>query len=414
VILGAGFAGLWAARSLAHTASDVLVLDRNNFHTFLPLLYQVAAAEVSPGDIVYPVRSILRRYPNVEFMLDEVREIDLDDCQVKTAAHSFSYDYLILAAGSAAHFFGTPGAAELTFQLKTLDQAILLRNHILLCLERALYEEDAVRRRQMLTFTIVGGGPTGIEFAGALAELVRGALARDYPALDLSDVHILLLEAAGRLLSGLPERIHTYALKRLGQMGVEVRLKAPAARIEPQAIYLPDGASIPTETVVWTAGVRGASLEHHGELPITPGGLVKVLPTLQVQGYPQVYVAGDLARIEEDGLPLPMVAPVAIQQGTLAARNIIRQMQGQELLPFRYKDPGTMATIGRNAAVAQVRGRTFVGFPAWLLWLGVHLINLIGFRNRLIVLINWAWDYFFFERAVRLILPSGPAWRDRG
>lgn len=405
VIVGAGFGGLWVARALAGTQTDVLVLERNNYHTFLPLLYQVAAAELAPEDIVYPVRSILRRVPNVRFLMNEVVGIDIASRQVKTSEHVFTYDYLILAVGSASHFYGVRGAAEHAYELKTLEQAIVLRNHILRRFERALCETDAQKRGQMLTFTVVGGGPTGIEFAGALAELIRGPLVNDYPALNFGEVHILLLEAADRLLTGLPERLHTYALKRLQRQGVEVRLASAVSQITSQTVSLKGGIVIPTETVVWTAGVRGDVPEHTGEFTEMGNGRLSVLPTLQAPGHPEVYIIGDLAYVEEDGQPLPMIAPVAIQEAELTARNVLRQIKGEQPLPFHYDDPGTMVTMGRNAAVVQIGTHSFTGFLAWLLWLGVHLFKLIGFRNRILVLINWAWDYLFYERTVRLILP---------
>jgi NADH:quinone reductase (non-electrogenic) len=406
VILGAGFGGLWSARLLARYKANIVVLDRNNFHTFLPLLYQVAAAELEPEEIVYPLRSILRRYPNVLFLMNQVTRIDTDAKVVETTEHTFPYDFLILAMGSASHFFGIPGAEQHAFQLKTLEQAIKMRNHILYRFERALCESEAEIRRRMLTFAIVGGGPTGVEFAGALAELIRGPLIKDYPNLDFNEVRVMLLEATDHLLTGFPERLQNYAVSRLRSMGIEVQLGAVVSEISPQSLRLKDGSLIPLETVVWTAGVRGLPLEHTGELPLARNGRIKVLSTLQVPEHPEIYVAGDLAHIEEDSNPLPMVAPVAIQQGEMAARNISRQLEGKQPLPFHYKDPGTMVTIGRNAAVALVKGRAFTGFPAWLLWLGVHLYNLIGFRNRLLVMINWAWDYLFYDRAVRLITPS--------
>lgn len=406
VILGAGFGGLWSARLLAHAQVDVLVLDKNNFHTFLPLLYQVAAAELEPEEIVYPLRSILRRYANIEFLMHLVTRIDMEAKVVDTKDHTFPYDFLILGVGSASHFFGIPGAEQHAFQLKTLSQAIKLRNHILYHFELALCEPDAEIRRRMLTFAIVGGGPTGVEFAGALAELIRGPLIKDYPALNFNEVRVILLEATDHLLTGFPERLQNYAVSRLRRMGIEVQLGAVVSEISAQSLRLKSGSLIPLETVVWTAGVRGLSLEHTGELPIARNGRIGVLPTLQVPEHPEVYVVGDLAYVEENSNPLPMVAPVAIQQGEMAARNIARQLAGKEPLPFHYKDPGTMVTIGRNSAIALVKGRAFIGFPAWLLWLGVHLYNLIGFRNRLLVMINWAWDYLLYDRAVRLITPS--------
>jgi NADH:ubiquinone reductase (H+-translocating) len=402
VIIGAGFAGLWAARTLSRSQTDVLVLDRNNYHTFFPLLYQVAAAELGPEDIVYPVRSILRGQRNLRFLMNEVTEIDLAAKQVKTTDHVFPYDYLVLAIGSTSHFFGVTGAAEYAFQLKTLEQALALRNHILFRFERALCETDPERRKQMLTFAIVGGGPTGVEFAGALAELIRGSLVKDYHALDPREMHVLLLEATDRLLANFPERLGTYAAKRLQKLGVEIRLRAMVSQITPEHVQIKDGATIPLETVIWTSGVHGENINV--ELPTMRNGQVKVLSTLQTPDHPEVYVIGDLAFLEQDGDPLPMLAPVATQEGVAAARNIIRQTNGKEPVPFHYHNRGTMATIGRNAAVASIWGHALAGFPAWILWLSIHLYSLIGFRNRLLVLINWAWDYLFFERTVSLIV----------
>ncbi|MCC6544849.1 MAG: NAD(P)/FAD-dependent oxidoreductase [Nitrospirae bacterium] len=402
VIVGAGFAGLWAARTLSQSQTDVLLLDKHNYHTFFPLLYQVAAGELEPEDIVYPVRSILRRQQNIRFLMNVVTEIDLVAKQVKTTDHVFPYDFLVMAIGSTPHFFGVTGADEYTFQLKTLEQAIALRNHILFCFERALCETDPERRRRMLTFAIVGGGPTGVELAGALAELIRGPLVKDYKAIDPGEMHVLLLEASDRLLAPFPERLGTYAVKRLKKMGLEIHLRAIVSQITPEYVKLKDETTIPLETVIWTAGVRGESI--NAELPTMRNGQIRVLPTLQTPDHPEVYVIGDLAFMEQDGHSLPMLAPVATQQGEAAARNIIRQANEQEPMPFYYHNRGTMVTIGRNAAIACIKGHAFAGFPAWVLWLSIHLYSLIGFRNRLLVLIEWAWDYFFYERPLSLIV----------
>ena len=406
VIVGAGFGGLWAARALAHAPVEVLLLDRNNYHTFFPLLYQVAAAELEPEEIAYPVRSIVRNLSNARFCMAEVKEIDFAARVVKTTERGIPYDFLILGIGSTAHFFGVPGAAEYAFPLKTLEQAVALRNHILCCFERAIQEPNAERRQRLLTFAILGGGPTGAEFAGALAELIRGPLMRDYRTLGVRDVRVVLLEAADSLLASFPERLRVYAPARLRKMGVDVRLQAMVNQITPESAQLKDGTIIPTGTVIWTAGVRGVLQASAWGLPTARNGQVLVEPTLQTRDHPEVYVIGDLAYVEQDGQPLPMIAPVAIQQGVASAQNIARQVKEQPPVPFRYHDRGTMATIGRNAAVTYLAGHAFTGFLAWLLWLGVHIFNLIGFRNRLFVLINWAWDYFFSERAVRLILPN--------
>jgi NADH:ubiquinone reductase (H+-translocating) len=338
--------------------------------------------------------------------MNEAVDVDLEEKRIKTTEHVFPYDYLILASGSNAFFFDIPGAAEHAFQLKTLEQAIDLRNHILFQFERALCEDDHNQRLQMLTFVVVGGGPTGVEFTGALAELMHGPLAKDFPTLDITkDVRIILLEATDRLLSSLPERLQSYAVRRLRQMGVEVLFQAAVSQVDPNIITLIDGATIPTETVVWTAGVRGEASPQAEGLWRARNGRIHVQPTLQVAGHPEVYVIGDLANLEVNGNALPMVAPVAVQQADLAARNILRQMRGQDPIPFQYRDPGTMVTLGRNSAVVNLGGHAFVGFIAWVMWVGVHLFKLINFRNRLLVIINWAWDYLFFERVVRLIIP---------
>ncbi len=406
VIAGAGFGGLWAVRAFARARVDISFVDCNNYHTFSPLLYQVAAAELEPEDIAYPVRSMTRRLSHVRFVMAPVQKIDFEARVVEGDGLVLPYEYLVLALGSRPHFFGVSGAEEYAFRLKTLEQAITLRNQILRCFERAMRESEAARRQRLLTFAIVGGGPTGVEFAGALAELIYGVLARDYPTLDLREVRVVLLEAMDGLLPGLPGSLRAYTLARLRRMGVDVRLQTAVSQITREAVHARDGATLPTDTVVWTAGVRGVPAAQVWGLPVTRDGRVAVLPSLQVPGRPEVYVVGDLAYVEDGGRPLPMIAPVAIQEGVAAAQNIFRQIGGQSPLPFRYLDRGTLATIGRNAAVAYVWGRSFTGFPAWVLWLGVHLVNLIGFRNRLLVVVNWAWDYLFYERAVRLILPS--------
>ena len=412
VIVGGGFGGLWAARVLANAPVEVVLVDRNNYHTFLPLLYQVAAAELSPAEIAQPIRHILRGIPNARFLMAEVQNIEFEQRVVYADGLGITYDYLLLAMGSSVHFFDVPGASSYAFPLRTMEQAIALRNHILRCFERAAYEEDAARRRQLLTFSIVGGGPTGVEFAGALAELIHGPLRKDYPHLEPNEVRVVLLEATDNLFPAMPEGLRTYATNRLRTMGVEVWLRAAVSEVTPQAVHLKNGISVSTETVVWTAGVQGASLAQTWGLP-TERGRVAVLPTLQLAAYPQVYVVGDLAHLEQGGRLLPMLAPVAMQQGVAAAKNIGRQIAGRAPEPFRYQDRGTMATIGRNTAIVLVGGRQFTGFVAWIIWLAVHLYKLIGFRNRLVVLIQWAWDYLFYERAVRLILPSRHTGRAR-
>ncbi len=409
VIVGAGLGGIWAAKAIASSPVDVLLIDRNNYHTFLALLYQVAAAELEPENIVYPIRDILRKIPNTSFLLAKVETVDFTRKIVNTDRKDVPYDFLILAAGSEPHFFGVPGTKEYAFPLKTMDEGIALRNHILGLFERAAHEPDEQRKRQALTFVVVGGGATGVEFSGALSELVYGLLRKDYPALAESKAKVILLEAADTLLASLPEKCRNYTAEQLKKVGVDVRFKSCVSKVTKDAVHLKDGTVIPSETVVWTAGVRGNSMVWKMKLPTTHDSRVRILPTLQVSECPEVYVVGDMAYLEENGRPLPMVAQVALQQGTAAAQNIIRQMEGQPLLPFRYNDLGSMATIGRHSVVARLNGRAFTGLFAWLLWLIVHLVRLVGFRNRLLVLINWTWNYFLYERAVRLIMPGEAA-----
>jgi len=406
VVVGAGFGGLWATRALARERLEILILERNNYHTFLPLLYQVAAAELGPEDIAHPVRSILRKLPNVRMEMADVETIDIPMHRIRTGDRFITYDYLILATGSETSFFGIPGASEYAFPLKTLEDAITLRNNILYCFERAIQEENVERRRRLLTFTIVGGGSTGVEIAGALAELIRGPLMKDFTSLDFKEVRIVLIEASDNLLPGFPECCRDYSNSRLRQMGIEMHVESSVTQITRDSIRLKNGQVIPTQTVVWATGVRGASLAQNAGLELTQNGRIKVLPTLQVLDHPETYVIGDLAYFEDGGKSLPMTAPVAIQQATMAARNIKWQIQGKSPEPFHYRDHGIMVIIGRNTAIARVKNRSFTGFPAWVLWLTVHIFKLIGFRNRLLVLINWALDYFFYERAVRIILPK--------
>ncbi|MBF0342673.1 MAG: NAD(P)/FAD-dependent oxidoreductase [Nitrospirae bacterium] len=404
VIVGGGFGGLWAIRELAKAEIDITLIDRNNYHTFYPLLYQVAAAELEPEDIAFPLRTIIRKMPNVRFVMTDINSIDFDNRFVKSDDITVPYDYLILATGSVTQYFGVEGAAEYSFQLKSLDQAIELRNHILSCFERASMETDEEYRQQLLTFTIVGGGPTGVEFAGALAELINGPLRKDYPGLDLSCARVMLIEAANSILIGFPRQQREYALRRLRSMGVVVMLQTMVSHMNDQTVHFKEKGVLPSETVLWTAGVTAAVSPNWGLLT-GRSGRVNVLPTLQLETYHNVYVVGDMANID-DGRPLlPMIAPVAMQEGVHAARNILLRLNEQRPVPFTYKDMGAMVTIGKNAAIARLGDRNFTGFIAWILWLVVHLAKLIGFRNRIIVLLNWALDYLFSDRAVRIILP---------
>ncbi|MHB8908297.1 MAG: NAD(P)/FAD-dependent oxidoreductase [Syntrophales bacterium] len=406
VVIGAGFGGIWAVRTLAREAADILVIDRNNYHTFLALLYQVAAAELEAEDIAYPVRSIFSNYPNIDFAMAHARRIDVERQTIETDNRDFSYDYLILATGSVPHSFGITGVENNAFFLKTLEEGVALKNHIICCFERAAREDDEARRAGTLTFVIVGGGATGVEYAGALSELIHGPIVKEYRNIDFNLVRIILLEAAEGLVGNMPESIRSYTARRLRKMGIEVRLQTRVVAVTPESVSLQTQETIPTETVVWTAGVRGEPLASLSDIPTTRDGRVPVLPTLQIPDEPRIYVVGDLARIGANGESLPMVAQVAIQSAVAAAQNVARQIAGCEPLPFKYRDRGSMITIGRNAAGVVIGTRTYSGFFAWILWLVIHLFNLIGFRNRMMVLINWAWDYLLYERAVRFVFPA--------
>jgi NADH dehydrogenase len=406
VVLGAGFGGLWATKTLADGPVSVTLINRHNYHTFFPLLYQVGAAELEPEDIAQPLRKIFWKRSNVRFYMGEVKDLDLSSRIISVADHIIPYDYLVIALGSKPNFYGIPGAAEHAFTLKSLEQGVVLRNQILSSFERAACEADSGLKRTWLTFTIVGGGPTGVEFAGALMELIHGSLDKDFPNVDFNQVRVVLLEASDHLLDGMPRKLSDYAQTRLNKMGVDVRLKSQVVKITPQEVFLKDGTRITSRTVVWLAGVEGNIPGKQWGFATNRHNQVEVLPTLQAPDHPEVYIVGDLAGILQDELPLPMVAQMGIQTGSAAGRNILRQLAGQPPMPFRYHDKGTLAVIGRNAAAAYIWHRTFRGFPAWLIWVGVHIFNLIGFRNRILVLIDWAWDYLFGEHGVRLIVPS--------
>lgn len=404
VVVGTGFAGREAIRVLARKDVDVLVLDRHNYHTFWPLLYQVAIAGLGSGEIAYPIRALVRGHPNVRFRMAEVTGLDPDKRQVRTEGDPVPYDYLILAAGSQPNFFGMERVERVAYALGGLDDAIALRNHILTCFEEALRETSPERRRALLTFVIVGGGPTGVELAGALSELLRHPLRRDFPDLSLDEARIVLVEMQNAVLTMYSESLQAYARRQLARLGVELVLNAAVEDATCEAVYLNDGRTIDTRTLIWSAGIR-ARLSESLPFDTSSGRRVVVTDTLQVPGHPEVFVAGDMAYLDSPGgKPYPQLAPVAMQQGEAAARNILRLAQGAELRPFLYRDRGTMATIGRASAVAHVFGRQLTGFVAWFLWLVVHILSLMGFRNRLLVLINWAYSYFRYEPGVRLIM----------
>jgi len=404
VIAGAGFAGITAARGLKHAPVDVLLIDRNNYHLFTPLLYQVASALLDPGEVARPVRELIRPLGNAEFRMAEVTGVDLERRIVKTDRGEVPYDYLVLATGSQSDYFGNASLARHALGLKGLDEGLALRNHVLGRVEAAQWISDPDRRRAALTFAIVGGGPTGVEMAGALSELIRHVLKKDYPNLELGEVRVMLLEAADSLLGTFDPSLREAARRSLGKKGVEVTLKAKVAEVTDNSIRLAGGEEISANTVVWTAGVRASDVGALLGVELGRQSRVPVDPTLQLPGHPVVFVIGDLAGSVDGGTPLPMLIPVAMQEGRRVAATIADMARNGGATAFVYKDPGTMATIGRNSAVAELGRVRLTGFPGWVMWLTVHLVNVVSFRSRVLVLVNWAWDYLFYDRPIRLIV----------
>lgn len=408
VIIGGGFGGLYAARALAGAPVRVTVLDRRNHHVFQPLLYQVAMAALSPGDIASPIRWILRRQRNVEVLLANVKAIVPAERRLILADGEMDYDYLIVASGATHAYFGHDEWRRTAPGLKTLEDALDIRRRVLLAFERAERESDPDRRQALLTFVVIGGGPTGVEMAGALAEISRQSLARNFRRIDPGTARITLLEAGPSVLSTFPESLREFARKDLERLGVIVRTGAAVTQVAPGRIQIGDEVIV-AETVIWAAGVAASPLGATLGVPLDRAGRVLINPDLTIPGYPNVFVIGDLASLPgEDGKPLPGVAQVAIQMGKHATRNIMRSIEKQPMRPFHYVDLGSMATIGRAAAVADFGWLRLHGYIGWLGWLFVHILNLIGFRNRLVVLVQWAWSYFTYQRAIRLITGDVP------
>jgi NADH dehydrogenase len=403
VIVGAGFGGLEAAKKLACENVDLTVIDRTNYHLFQPLLYQVATAALSPADIAAPVRGVLRKYKNVEVILAEVQSVNVNLKKVDIGDRDIDYDFLILATGARHSYFGHPEWEKLAPGLKSLEDAVEIRRRILMAFEYAEKITDEAARRAAMTFVIIGGGPTGVEMAGAIAEIARYTLARDFRHIDPSNARVVLIEGEPRVLAGYPEDLRTSAMKQLVDLGVEVRTGVRATNVTESGVEVA-GEFIPCRVKIWAAGNNASSIGRSLGAPVDRVGRVIVNNDLSIPGHPEVQVIGDLANFShQTGEPLPGVSPVAMQQGRHAAANILAMIEGRKPQRFWYWDKGNIATIGRNKAVADLKLLHLSGLPAWVAWLFVHIIFLVGFRNRLIVLFQWAWAYFSFSKGARLI-----------
>lgn len=410
VVVGAGFAGINAVRALGKNSSfEITLIDRRNYHLFQPLLYQVATAGLSPAEIATPIRSIFSDYPGVHVILENVRSVDPKRNRIQTGAGEIEYDFLILACGAKHSYFANPEWESVSPGLKTLEQATEIRRRILLAYELAEKETDIEKQKALLTFVIVGGGPTGVEMAGAIGEISRHTLERDFRNIHPERTRVVLVEAGPRILSGFPEKLSDRAQRDLEKMGVQVWVHTRVTGVDEDGVVF-GTEKINAKTVIWAAGVQPSSLGGKLGVPLDRVGRVIVEQDLSLKDYPNVFVLGDQAHFSTaDGLGLPGLAPVAMQQGRHAALNIRRSLAGQARLPFRYHDKGTMATIGRKRAVAKVGRLEFGGFFAWAAWLFIHIYYLIGFKNRLFVFMQWFWAYMTFRRGARLILDK--EWR---
>lgn len=403
VIVGGGFAGLWAARQLATAPVRVTLVDRRNHHLFQPLLYQVATAGLSAPAIASPLRHMLQRQTNVAVLLADVERVQPAHRRLQLAdGNTLHYDYLLLATGSTHAYFGHDEWAQHAPGLKTLEDALGIRRRLLLAFERAEAERDPERQREWLSFIVVGGGPTGVELAGTLAEIARHTLRHDFRSIDPAAARVRLVEAGSRVLGGFPEDLSRKAEAQLHKLGVEVLTEAPVKHIDAEGAQVGD-RYIRARTVLWAAGVAGSPLARTLGVPLDPAGRVIVGDDLRVPGHPEIFVAGDLAALEQDGKPVPGLAPAAKQMGAYVGRAIAADLRGARIAPFRYKDVGALATIGRKAAVADLGRFKLWGLPAWWFWLLVHIYFLVGFRNRLGVMIDWAWSYWTYERSARII-----------
>jgi NADH dehydrogenase len=403
VVIGGGFGGLWAVRHLRNAPVEITLIDRSNHHLFQPLLYQVATAGLAAPSIAAPLRYILRKQRNVTVLMGEVSRIDMATRRVQAAERVIDYDYLLVASGATHAYFGHDAWEQFAPGLKNLDDAFVIRRRILEAFERAEATSSATERDACLTFAVIGGGPTGVELAGTLAEIARHTLAREFRHIDPRRARVLLIEAGPRVLSALDQALSEKARTQLEHLGVEVLTGKPVTDIG-AGFLVCGGERIAAQTILWAAGVAASPLGAQLGAELDRAGRVRVSPDLSVPGHPEVFVAGDLASLQVDGKPVPGVAPAAKQMGTQVASNILAHLAGRPTTPFRYRDWGTLATIGRHSAVAQLPTLRLSGIFAWWFWLLLHIFFLIGFRSRLIVLIDWAWAYFTYARAARIIL----------
>jgi len=410
VIIGAGFGGLFVARHLADTDVDVVLIDRNNFHTFIPLIYQVATCGLGVEDVTYPLRKIFRQNKNIDFMMGEVTNVDHGTQQVTVITESLQekvpYDYLVVAVGSVTNYFGDEDLKKRAFGLKTITDAVQLRNHVLKMFEDADKTDDTELRDALMTMVVVGGGPTGLETAGAMYELYDDVLRNEYRHLEGAPMRVVLVEMQDKLLGPYPERLQRSAKAQLESIGVETRLGNSVEEFGENYVRLADGTVIPTHTLIWATGVKASPFAQKLDVELAKNGRIPVEPTMEIIGRSNAYALGDVAYLEqEDGTPYPELIPVAQQQAKLLAKNILQRAKGQPQASFEYFDKGTMATIGRSRAVAYVFNRIqLTGFIAWISWLGLHLITLMGFRNRVSVFLNWLWSYIVYDRTSRVIL----------
>jgi NADH dehydrogenase len=404
LILGGGFAGLYTARGLKHVEADVIVIDRHNYHLFQPLLYQVATAGLNPSDIAAPIRGILGRQKNVSVVLGEAAAVNVEEKRVQLAdGASLAYDHLVVATGATHSYFGHPEWEQVAPGLKTIDDALEIRRRVLLAFEAAEREPDPEKQQALLTFVIIGGGPTGVELAGTLTEIARKTMVRDFRNIRPESARILLIEGKDRVLPVYPPDLSEKARKQLVELGVDVIVSAIVTDVTDHDVKIGDRV-IPTRTVLWGAGVQASPLARSLGVPLDRAGRVLVEPDLTIPGHSDVFVIGDLAAAQQhDGSFVPGVAPAAIQEGQHTALNLERAVEGQPLRAFKYRDKGSLATIGRAAAVADFGRVRFGGFLAWMAWLVIHIFFLIGFRNRFLVITQWAWAYLTYQRGARLI-----------